>query len=161
MGSLISTLYKEERAVYSSPPGSIPSKLWFRSVNILCPLHHAKGGFTIRPLLVVWKKISNIYYLQWSYTGLAGTPSHKSFTWYLQHGAPVTYIYYEGYKSLWDTVHMTVSISYVKRTVITDLPDPMTRQDTNSIHRHLQNFVTFPLWITGTNYNNFIILTVS
>ena len=50
-----SALYIEERDVHSSLPGSI-STLWWPSVTILCPLHHARGGFTVRPLLVVWGK---------------------------------------------------------------------------------------------------------
>lgn len=50
-----SALYMEERDVPSSLPGSI-STLWSPSVTILCPLHQARGGFTVRPLLVVWGK---------------------------------------------------------------------------------------------------------
>ena len=53
-GILTSRLYIGETAVSSIPPGSIASRLWSLSVKMRCPLHQAKGGFTMRPLLVVW-----------------------------------------------------------------------------------------------------------
>lgn len=57
MGILMLILYMEERGVRSFNPGSMPSKLWCPSVKIRCPRHQAKGGFTVRPLLVVCEKL--------------------------------------------------------------------------------------------------------